>query len=410
MPALCSLPMAERSANPGFPRTVWAVGLVSLLTDVGGEMVFPLLPRFLGSMTAAGAAAVGVVEGVADAVSQLVRPWVGARSDARGRRKPFMLLGYGLSSAARPLLAVAHGVFGVGLLRCADRLGKGIRSSPRDALIASSVESSRLARAFSLHRAMDHAGAVLGPMLATALLAAGLSVRQVFAATLVPGALAWLAIVLFVREPDALPRPPPVEPSADGAAEPDPADPAAPLPESLRAFVKVLFLFALGSSTDALLLLRASEMGLGSTAVAGAWTLLHVVKVAASVPGGALADRIGPVRAVGLGWLVYAVVYAGFAVGGGGFAPWALFGVYGLYYALTEGAEKAVVARLVPRGVRGRALGTMSFALGAGNLIASAGAGWLYAQAGPEVAFGSGALLALSAMVALVWWSARYRL
>lgn len=379
------------------PRTVWALGVVSFLTDVAGDMVFPLLGPFLAGMSNAGAAAVGVVEGVADSLSHLAKPWAGRLSD-RGTRKPFVLAGYAISGVARPALAFAGSVLAAGFIRAFDRIGKGIRSAPRDALIAGSAPPEGLARAFSLHRAMDHAGAVVGPLVAAALLWLGLTIREVFLVAAIPGVLAMLAIIFLVEEERASP---PQNESGASAAK------AGPLPRPLVTFLWVAFVFALGSSTDALLLLHAQAMGVPIAAVPLLWTLLHVVKVATSYPGGALADRVGAVRTLGAGWLLYAGVYAGFAVATGAGAAWALFLVYGGYHGLTEGAEKAVVARLAPQGEKGRALGLFALALGAGTLIASGAAGALYHYVSPSWAFGLGAVMALLATVLLAVWSRR---
>lgn len=391
---------SETPAPRPLPRTVWALGLVSLLTDVGGDMVFPVLPRLLGAMPGVGAFAVGVVEGIGDAVSHLVKPFVGARSDRIRRRKPYVLFGYGLSGLARPVLAVVATLPAAVLVRSLDRVGKGIRSAPRDALIAASVPRAHLARAFSLHRAMDHAGAVLGGTLAAVLLWCGLEVRQVIALAAIPGALAFLTIVFLVHEPAPLAVPVPLPVPAPGRSSP-------PLEPRLRSFLWILFLFSLAASSDALLLLRAGEMGLSAAEVAAAWVVLHLVKVVASVPGGALADRAGAVPVIVAGWVVYAAVYAGFALGDGPVAAWALFVVYGTYYALTEGAEKAVVARLAPAEAKGRALGMMALATGAGTLVASLATAALYALAGPEIAFGTGALVAIGAAALLAIWARR---
>ncbi len=392
---------AALPASGKLPRTVWALGLVSLLTDIGGDMVFPLLPRLLAAMPGVGAAAVGLVEGISDAVSHLVKPFVGARSDRMRRRKPYVLFGYGISGAARPVLAFAATLPAAIVVRALDRLGKGIRSAPRDALIAGSVPRESLARAFSLHRAMDHAGAVLGGTIAAALLWWGLEIRDVIALAAIPGVLAFLTIVFLVKEPPAG-----APPNATGAIAPA-SSAKAPLPRSLSGFLVILFVFSLAASTDALLLLRAGDMGLSAAEVAAAWVVLHLVKVAASVPGGALADRVGATPVIVAGWLVYAAVYAGFAFGDGPAMAWGLFVVYGAYYALTEGAEKAIVARLAPAEGRGRALGMMALAVGSGTLVASIGTGALYRIAGPHIAFGSGAAIAVVAAVLLGVWGSR---
>lgn len=378
------------------PGTVWALGAVSFFTDVAGDMVFPLLPRYLAGMSGVGAAAVGFVEGIADAISHLAKPWAGRLSD-RGKRKPFVLAGYAISGAARPALALAGSVLAVGVVRSLDRIGKGVRSAPRDALIAATAPEGGLARAFSVQRGMDHAGAVFGPVVASALLYAGFGVRDVFLFAAVPGLLALAVIALFVRDVEASP----------GVTAASAAGATAPLPPKLKSFLWIAFVFALGSSTDALLLLHAESMGVAKESIPLLWMLLHVVKVAASYPGGAIADRAGPVRTMAAGWLVYGAVYLGFALAAGPAAAWTLFLVYGVYHGLSEGAEKAIVSTLAPPGEKGRALGLFALALGAGTLIASAGAGLLYTLVSPAWAFGAGALMAFAATALLAVWASR---
>ncbi|HVO29737.1 MAG TPA: MFS transporter [bacterium] len=383
------------------PATVWALGLVSLFTDIGGEMIFPILPRFLAALPGLGPTAVGLVEGVADGIAQIGKPIAGARSDRMRRRKPYVLFGYGLSGLSRPLLGLTGSVGAATAVRASDRLGKGIRSAPRDALIAGSVDHDRQARAFAVQQAMDHAGAVIGPLLAAALLGVGLSIPQVFVASAVPGLLAFLTILFFVREAPAARTPVAVAAPAPASA---PARPD-PIPRQLQSYFVILFLFALGSSTDAMLLLHAGNSGLSPAQVTWLWSGFNAVKAVSNIPGGALADRSGPVRSILAGWVVYGLVYAGFAAAHTPGAIVALFGAYGLYFGFAEGAEKVIVSRMVSPGNRGRAFGVMGFVNGVGTFIASFATGWLYKSVGPGWAFGTGAAAALLAALAFAVWA-----
>jgi MFS family permease len=385
-----------QKAGRRMPGTVWALGAVSFFTDVGGEMIFPLLPALMAGMPG-GAAAVGTVEGIADAVSHLVKPWVGAHSDRFRRRKPFVLAGYALTGLSRPFLGLAGSVAAVTGIRSADRLGKGIRNAPRDALIAGSVEKGRLTRAFSLNQAMDHAGAVVGPLLAALFLSLKIPLARIFYFSAIPGALAVATVLFFVRE-GAPPAP------KDGA--PAPAG-SPPLPPRLKSYLAILGFFYLSNSTDALLLVRCAALGMRPRTVTLAYVLLNAVKVTTSYGGGALADRFGSARMILPGWLVYAAVYLGFAFAPSAVWIWPLFAVYGCYYGLTEGAEKTIVSRLAPPEAKGRAFGLMGFSMGAGVLVSSIGTEWLYRELGPGWAFGTGAGIAVVAAIALGLWSYR---
>jgi MFS family permease len=262
------------------PWVVLALGLTSFFTDVGSEMVFPLLPVFLASL-GAGAAFLGLVEGIADALSSVLKLVFGHLSDRVGRRKGFVLAGYGLAGFVRPLMGLAVVPWHVLAIRATDRVGKGVRTAPRDALIAASVPREAAGRAFGFHRAMDHMGAVVGPLLATLLLGLGWSFRGVFLATIVPGVLA-VACVLLVRAQRA--EGGPVTPGRGGISR------------RLRGYLAILGLFALGNSSDAFLLLRARDLGVAVTALPLLWALFHVVKAAFSYLAGDWADRAPRVR------------------------------------------------------------------------------------------------------------------
>jgi MFS family permease len=309
------------------------------------------------------------------------------------RRKPFVVLGYVIATVARPLVAVATSASHVLAIRLTDRVGKGIRTSPRDALIADSVDASVRGRAFGFHRAADNAGATLGPLIASALLGwAALSMRQVFWAAAVPGALSVAVLVLFVREKPRAPRTVAAASLAGG-----------PLPGRLWAFFAVLFVFTLSNSTDAFLLWRAGDLGVPTPLLPAIWALLQFVKALSSTPGGILSDRFGRRPLIVAGWIYYAAVYLGFAVASQPWHAWALFGGYGVFYGLTEGVEKALVADLAPQGARGKAFGLYNLTLGLAALPASLGFGLIWDRWGAPTAFVSGAAVAAAATVGLLF-------
>jgi MFS family permease len=318
----------------GLPREVRTFALVSLLTDASSEMIFPLLPAFLTGPLHAGPLFVGLVEGIAEATATAFRILSGRLADRLRRRKPIVVAGYALSSAARPVIAAAAAPWHVLGLRFLDRVGKGTRSAPRDAVMADVTPPEDRGRAFGFQRAMDHAGAMLGPLIASALLAAGTPLRTVFALSAIPAALSVAVLVARWREQ---PRATAVPPARSAAAERSGA-----VPRPLRAYLLVLALFTLGNSSDAFLLLRAQETGLTLAVIPLLWTAHHVVKAAASTHAGALSDRIGRRRAILAGWTVYAASYAGFALASAAWHVWVLFGVYGFFHALTEGPEQRV--------------------------------------------------------------------
>jgi MFS family permease len=335
---------------------------------------------------------VGVVEGAAESVSAVLKLASGWWSDRAGRRKPLVVGGYILASVARPLMAVAQSASHVLLIRLADRIGKGVRTAPRDALIADSVGAAIRGRAFGFHRATDHAGAVVGPLIAWALLEhAAASMRAVFALAAVPAVLAVITVIVAVREPRPIEK----------RTEREPRRLTTSLGRRFWLVLAVLFVFTLGNSSDAFLLLRASDLGVPAALVPILWAMLHVVKAAASTPGGALSDRFGRRPLLLAGWLLYAAVYLalGFAVAA--WQVWLLFAVYGVYFGLTEGVEKALVADLVPPHRRGAAFGWFNLAIAAGALPASLLFGIVWDAYGAPVAFGMGAALALAAAVGL---------
>ncbi len=389
-------PSAARRSR--LPLAVVLLGFTSLFTDIGTEMIFPLLPVFLTETLRAGPAYLGIVEGAADTVSSLLKLASGVIADVSPRRKPLILFGYGLASAARPFVALATRPWHVLAVRVTDRVGKGVRSSPRDALIADAA-GDRAGRAFGFHQAMDNVGAVVGPLCAMGLIAAHVSIRSVFWVAVIPGAIA-TTLVLFVPER-------PAHTVSDG---PRPADrPRAPSPiadRRLRLYLVILGVFSLGNSSDAFLLLRARSLGLSTAQIPVLWSVLNLSKVLWAYLGGDLADRVPRARLIAGGWLVYALVYAGLGVATGAWHVWALFVVYGVFYGLTEPVEKALIRDLVRDDQRGRAYGAYNFVVGITALPAGLLTGALWRTFGPLTALCAGALLAGVASVLLLSWDA----
>lgn len=380
------------------PATVLALGVVSFWTDLASEMIYPLLPVFLAGTLGAGAVALGAIEGAAESVAALTKLASGWWSDRLARRKPLVVVGYALAAAVRPLVAFAGSWGHVLAIRLADRVGKGLRGSPRDAWVADAVDPAERGRAYGFHRAADHAGALVGPLVAWALLAGlGLGLRELFLWALVPGAVAVLVLVAFVPEG---PRPAHAPAHTPGEARPQLRG-AGRLERRFWLYLAILFLFTLGNSTDAFLLLRATDLGVPTTLVPLLWALHHLVKAAFSTWGGSLSDRWGRRPLLVGGWLLYALVYLGFAGASDAWHVWALFVAYGLFFAATEGAEKALVADLVPAARRGVAFGWYHLAVGLGALPASLLFGLLWQRWGAGVAFGTGAGLAVVAALGL---------
>jgi MFS family permease len=376
------------------PRTVIALGAVSLLTDLSSEMIYPLLPVFLSTALGAGPLAIGAIEGAAESIAALLKLASGWWSDRLPRRKPLVIAGYGIASVVRPLIGLAQSVGQVLAIRLADRAGKGIRGAPRDALIADAVHESQRGRAYGFHRAADHAGAVAGPLVAFALLAwGGVALRTVFLLAAIPAAAAMIVLIFGVRESARESVQPKEKTKLDRSG----------LSRRFWGYLGVLMVFTLGNSTDALLILRANELGVSAAIVPILWAVLHVVKSVSSTPGGVLSDRLGRRPLIAAGWLVYAAVYLGFAYASETWHAWALFIVYGLYFGMTEGVEKALVADLVPSGVRGAAFGWYNLTIGLAALPASLLFGGLWQAYGAETAFITGAGLALLAAVGLVF-------
>ncbi len=378
------------------PRVI-LLGWVSFLTDVATEMIFPLLPAFLSSLPGGGAKTLGLIEGAADSTASLLRIWSGRASDAQGKRKPLIVAGYSLSSLARPLMALVTLWPGALAVRVTDRIGKGLRGAPRDAAIADVTPPEQRGRAYGFHRAMDHAGAIAGPLLASLLLAWGLSVRQVFISTIVPGVAVVLLLIFGLREQSfkkqgnklaALPK------SGDEGLPVLSKTKAQPMSKQLRWLIAATLVFTLSASSDVFLLMRLYDLGLPLSGLALLWAAHHGVKMAATAWGGHLADRHSRLGLLGLGWAYYALCYLAFAFVSDLSIGIALFMAYGIYFGLSEPAEKALLSTLAPKHARGAAFGWLDGASGLALLPASAAFGWIWESYGPSVAFGLGAFFA----------------
>jgi len=385
------------------PRTVKALAAVSLFTDASSEMIYPLLPEFMTEKLGGGAEWVGMIEGTADAVASLLKLASGWWSDRIPRRKPLVVWGYGMASVLRPLVGIAGAAWQVLAIRVGDRVGKGIRGAPRDAMIADSVPASERGRAFGVQRAGDHAGAFIGPLIAFVLLQwVGVTVRQVFLLAAIPGAIAVLVAVFGVKEDSRRLTVDGRRAVPDGEAATTAAEAAQPLGAPFWRYLAVLVLFTLGNSTDAFLLLRATQLGVSAAMIPLLWAALHVVKSATSIPAGAWSDRVGRRPMIATGWMWYALVYLGFGMATAMWHAWALFIAYGLFFGLTEGVERALVADLVPAGRRGTAFGWYNGVIGAAVLPASIVFGLLWDWRGSAFAFTVGAAAAALASFALV--------
>ena len=389
--------------TPPLPRSVKLLGWTSLFTDAASEAIYPLLPIFVTRVLGGSAVSLGVIEGAADAMSSLLKIVAGRASDRIGRRKPFVIAGYSIASLVRPLISLATWWPHVFAVRLTDRVGKGLRGAPRDAMLGALAPEGQRGRVFGYHRAMDHGGAVIGPLAATGFLFAFPGeYRLLFALTIIPGALAVLMLA-FVPEVGAgkvgaAGRSANVGGAGWGGNDGDSAGLKQP---ELRRFLIILALFTLGNSTDAFLLLRLADAGLAITYLPLAWAALHVVKSGLSTVGGGMSDRFGRRQMIIAGWTLYAVVYAGFAMSETLLPLLAWFLVYGVHFAMVEGSEKALIADLTPTHLQGTAFGWYNAVLGFGALAASLLFGALWETFSPATAFLTGAALALTAAALL---------
>jgi MFS family permease len=373
------------------PRVVWLLGLASFLNDVSSEAIFPLLPTFLASLGAP-MRYLGLIEGSADALSSVIKMIAGKLSD-RGPRRLMVAGGYLLPALARAGIALAAAPWHVLGARLVDRAGKGIRSGPRDAMLADAVPPSERGRAFGLNRSLDHLGAAVGPLIASTLVAVGVGLRPTFIVASVIGLLAPLVLFLRLREQAPAER----AEAARAVAAPGALRPG------FRSYLVVCVLFAMGNSSDAFLLVRAREVGWSAAQLPLLWLGHHLVKSAAALPGGALSDRHSRAVVVSAGWAAYAVTYFGFGFATARWHIVVLFLAYALYHGLAEGAERAIIADLADKGGRGRAFGLYYGFVGVAALPAGLGTGLVWDRWGARWALGLNAGCAALAAAVLFW-------
>lgn len=384
------------------PRTVWVLGFVSLLTDISSEMIHSVLPLFLVSVLGANVLTVGIIEGIAEATASVLKIFSGALSDYLGHRKGLAVFGYGLSTFVKPLFAVATSPSGVLIARFGDRIGKGIRVAPRDALVADSTTPEVRGAAYGLRQSLDTIGAFLGPLAAFALMAASTNnFRLVFWLALIPGFLAVALLAVGVREPRA-------NQTQVKRSNPLQWQTLRSLDQKYWILVAVALLFNLGNSSDAFLLLRAEQIGISASLIPLTLVVMNMAYSLSAYPIGILSDRLGRFGLLVGGFILYALVYLGFAFVQAPWQIWGLFALYGLHMGMSQGLLLALVANSIPANLRGTAFGFLNLAIGLALLPASLLAGGLWQTLGAEATFVTGSLFALAAVLLLVTQRNKY--
>lgn len=381
----------------GLGRNVTVSGWVSFFMDVSSEMIYPLVPLFLSSVLGVNKSLIGLIEGIAEATASILKVFSGWFSDRIGNRKWLMALGYGISTLSRPLVALASGWHAVMASRFIDRFGKGIRTAPRDAIIAESTDMARMGRAFGFHRSMDTLGAVVGPALAFWLLSITTNdYRTVFWLSMIPGAVAVTLIVAFIVE----------KPRASSTGVARPTLTWRHFDGRFRFFVIIAAVFALGNSSDVFLILRAQNVGIPQTQIPIVYLMFNVIYALSSFPLGMAADRFGRKRMIWIGFILFAALYFGFGRATTPLSVWVLFGCYGLFMGLTEGIQKAFLTSIIPADFKATAFGLYNTVVGIAALPASFIGGWLWDHVSPSVTFYFGATTAVTAalLFAMMAW------
>jgi MFS family permease len=377
----------------GVRSIIFWIGFVSLLTDMSSEMIVPILPLFLTSVLHTQIGTIGIIEGIAESTASVLKLFSGWFSDQIGKRKPLMIIGYGLSNLIKPFFAITTSGWQVLFIRFGDRFGKGMRGAPRDALIADATTKEDRGKAFGFHRAMDTLGAVIGPLVAFIILNTYHGqYRTIFVLSAIPGVLAIFVLIFFLKEK-----------KKDENSE-QRGLPKISLKQMGRKFVVftlISTLFALGNSSDAFLILQAKEVGMKDTLIPLAYLVFNLTYTFFSLPTGILSDRIGRRPVIISGYVIFAIIYLGFGLVHHPLGIWILFVFYGLYYAATEGIQKAYIADLVPMGNRGTAMGTFNAFTGFAALPASIIAGFLWQAFGPLATFATSSGLAILAAILL---------
>lgn len=382
-------------------KTVFVLGLVSFFTDLSSEMIYPVLPLFLANVIGASTTFIGLIEGIAESTASFLKIFSGWLSDKFGKRKQLVLAGYGLSSLVKPFLAAATSGWHVLGVRFADRIGKGIRGAPRDAMIADVTQANQRGHAFGFHRAMDTAGAVIGPAATFLILIfMGNNYRLLFLIAAVPALIAVAIIIFGVKERQQTAVAPIYNIHTGQQRQ--------PLSGQFIILLIIIGIFTLGNSSDAFLILRAQGAGIAVWLIPLLWLFFNLVYTLMSVPAGRLSDKIGRKRIILLGFIIYAASYLGLAFANAGWQIWALFGLYGVYYAMTEGVIRAHIADVVPEATRATSYGIYNFVVGVLILPANLLTGWIWKAAGYQVALSVGAGLAILAAAGFAAFSFLY--
>ena len=376
------------------PNTVWLIGFISLVNDSASEMLYPLMPLYLASVLMAGPKSLGIIEGVAEASSSIFKLVSGVITDRTKKAKPWIILGYTLAGIGRPLIAFANSWLWVLLIRFTDRMGRGLRSSPRDALLAESVSENQRGVTFGLHRSMDNAGAVIGPLFATMFLSMGVSIKDIFLWAIIP-AIMTVTLTFFIKEPQREPVVKIVQFSWSLEG----------MQEQFKRYLVVAGIFTLGNSSDMFLLLRAREVGVPQEQIPLLWAAISLITTLFGTPLSALSDTYGRKKFILIAWLAFAFFYICMGLPGVTvYEIFGLFAIYGLFKAAIEGVEKALVADMAPQGMAGTAFGWFNLITGLMLFPASFIFGWVYESIAPIYAFlfsGGCALVAFSLMA--IW-------
>lgn len=378
----------------GFSKNVFFTGLVSFFMDVSSEMIYPLVPLFLANVLGVNKSMIGLIEGIAESTASILKVFSGWLSDRIGRRKNLMIAGYTISTLSRPIIALAGAWQQVLASRFVDRLGKGIRTAPRDAIIAESTETTHLARAFGFHRSLDTMGAAVGPAIALILLQLyNNNYQMVFWLSMIPGAIAVLIIIAFIRDKKR---------AAVAPAE-RPRLTLKHFDWRVKFFIVIATLFALGNSSDAFLILRAEQVGITTAMIPAVYLVFNLVYSLSSIPAGIAADKYGKKKIILLGFVLFAGLYYGFAAAKSTTTIWVLFSLYGVFMGLTEGVQKAFLASIIPPDYKATAFGVYATAMGVATLPASLIGGLLWDRVSPAATFYFGAATAtLSATLFII--------
>ena len=366
----------------GFPKNVFVLGLVSLFMDISSEMIYPLIPLYLNNVLHTSKTSIGIIEGIAESTASILKIFSGWLSDRLGKRKALIFWGYGISVFSRPILATATSWMHVLIYRFTDRMGKGVRTAPRDAIIADSTRKEILGKAFGFHRSMDTVGAMIGPGIAFALMGVFHdSLQTVFWVSMIPGGLAILTIALFVKDVQG----------SRGTEKPKIS--LKGFDKKFRVFLLIVAIFTLGKTSDAFLVLRAQDLGVRTGLIPVLYLVFNLVSASLSTPAGIMADRVGKRRVILASYLLFSLVFVGFAFATHELHAWILFGIYGIFVAVNEGVQRAYVATIIKPEIKGTGYGIYHTVIGLAALPSSIIGGALWQNIGPQALFFYGAAM-----------------